>query len=598
MRSAPLWTILAAVGCASGAPERPSETARPVMYEDLVGLALEASGYPPEARAAARDRFEAFAFPWIRDLAGIRFPEKKAKALLARLHGPGGPLKTYDARATSLRDVLEHGRYNCVSASVLYNLAAEKIGVDALGELLPTHARTLVRIPGVSAPLVVETTSPVGFDPSAELSQRILAQVAAGFSPADARVLVPEGGVRVDTRVLVAAMLVNRASLEQEKGDLTMAASLFQQGEALAPDAQMRAVLRDQRAALVSQLAAADALSEDPSRLERSFRTLLGMAEIEPEDEEIRRIVARNLRVVVERSVSALAAAGREDEALERLRELAQIRALKSERPALGAFTFGEVARARSARGQAESALSAMDAALAERLGERETALRATLEHNHWLLLRRALSNAAKAGDEAAVEKLIRRAESAAGRGEGRRAELEQDRRVVLSLLGQKKLEAKDARGAVEILREGVRRFTGDPTLRHNLLVALQRLWVPLVDAGRCEEAEPLWDEASRAEPGSSLPSEGRARCYLIRANQRLDARDFAEAASWLGLAAKERPTMKTVDESLGALLLRWARGTDAACPKIVETARELLGRAPTPAARASAEAALAECRG
>lgn len=594
MQLSRLCLFLGLSACASGPGAAPSA---PIEDEaDHLGLALEASGFSQEEQAAARTRFDELVFPWVRDLAGIRFPEKKAKALLVRLHGPNGPLRRYDARASSLRELLGEGRYNCVSASVLYNLAAERIGVDASAELLPTHARSLVHVPGTPNPVVVETTSSAGFDPPPELQAQILEEVAAEFTAADARSLVPEGGARVSTRVLIAAILVNRASLRQEAGEIEAAAQLFEQGEALAPDDAMRVVLGDQRAALVSQLAAADALSGDLERLGRGFRTLFASSALRPVDPEIRRVVARNFRVVVERRMSQLSGEGEEDEALARLAELSDFELLQPERSALRAFTLGEVARARSTRGESQSALTAMDAALAEPLGTRELALRTTLEHNHWQLLRRALGAAAKAGDVAATEKLLGRAESVVQRGEGRRAELEQDRKVVLSVLGQRKLEMGDARGAAQILREGIRRFTADPTLRHNLLVALQRLWVPLVDQGRCEDAESLWVEAREVDPASPLPKESRARCFLIKANQRIEARDLPAAASWLAQAAAESTGMSAVDENLGSVLVQWARSDASACPEIVESARGILARRPSPTAKARAESALAAC--
>ncbi|NJK90078.1 MAG: hypothetical protein HC923_12295 [Myxococcales bacterium] len=62
----------------------------------------------------------------------------RAKAVLQLAHG--GVLRRYDARATTLEDVMTTGDFNCVSSALLYNLAAEHVGLETRVELLP-HPR-------------------------------------------------------------------------------------------------------------------------------------------------------------------------------------------------------------------------------------------------------------------------------------------------------------------------------------------------------------------------------------------------------------------------------------------------------------------------
>ena len=86
------------------------------------------------------------------------------------------------------------------------------------------------------------------------------------------RSLVPEKGLIVPTLVLAAATYVNRGSLLQEQGDLKRAEAMFARAELLADDATMRGVLRDQRAALLTQLAVDDLLTSDPARVPPAYR--------------------------------------------------------------------------------------------------------------------------------------------------------------------------------------------------------------------------------------------------------------------------------------------------------------------------------------
>ena len=88
-------------------------------------------------------------------LAGT--PRQQVEAIFEFLHRQvlrGG----YDLAYTDLRRVLDDGRFNCVSATVLLNYLAGQFGLDCRGLEMPGHAMTRVRLPdGV---LDVETTCP------------------------------------------------------------------------------------------------------------------------------------------------------------------------------------------------------------------------------------------------------------------------------------------------------------------------------------------------------------------------------------------------------------------------------------------------------
>ena len=67
----------------------------------------------------------------------------------------------YDLAYTDLRRVLDEGRFNCISASVLFNYLAGQFGLDCRGLEMPGHAMSRVMLP--DGPLDIETTCPQWF---------------------------------------------------------------------------------------------------------------------------------------------------------------------------------------------------------------------------------------------------------------------------------------------------------------------------------------------------------------------------------------------------------------------------------------------------
>ena len=67
----------------------------------------------------------------------------------------------YDLAATDLRLVLDEGRFNCVSATVLFNYFAGELGLKCRGLEMPSHAMSRVLLP--QGAIDVETTCPRWF---------------------------------------------------------------------------------------------------------------------------------------------------------------------------------------------------------------------------------------------------------------------------------------------------------------------------------------------------------------------------------------------------------------------------------------------------
>jgi hypothetical protein len=71
-------------------------------------------------------------------------------------------LKDYQLKATTLFDILERKEYNCVSATVLYNLLCDVGGLSTEAFETPTHVYTIFT--NVTQQVMVENTTSMGFN--------------------------------------------------------------------------------------------------------------------------------------------------------------------------------------------------------------------------------------------------------------------------------------------------------------------------------------------------------------------------------------------------------------------------------------------------
>ncbi len=130
----------------------------------LLTAALVASGVSDRDRLAQYEaRFDRWAVELSREgRAGD--PRRQARRILDFLHArilQGG----YRLDATDLREALDEGRFNCTSASVLFNCLAQRLGMAVCGLELPGHAMS--RVVFAQGSLDVETTSPASLKPQA-----------------------------------------------------------------------------------------------------------------------------------------------------------------------------------------------------------------------------------------------------------------------------------------------------------------------------------------------------------------------------------------------------------------------------------------------
>ena len=201
-----------------------------------------------------RRRFAEATASSVKRAAGLTAPRERAATLLAALHPSRTTesplLREYASDATTLVDVIETGRYNCVSATIVFLLLARRSGLDGSAVLLPSHARAVVRIGGMRVP--VEATHAFGFDPGEaelrEIRRRFRVDVNVGPSYSD------ESETEVDLLALLGAIYTNVATYRSLQGDTSMALALARRADAFVAPAE-RVLLHRVRVGLLNETA-------------------------------------------------------------------------------------------------------------------------------------------------------------------------------------------------------------------------------------------------------------------------------------------------------------------------------------------------------
>ncbi|HOM17146.1 MAG TPA: tetratricopeptide repeat protein [Thermoguttaceae bacterium] len=112
----------------------------------LLRAALIAGGTLQEDRLLQYEtKFQAWVGQLQKQNIAAQEPIQRAETIFRFLHQQiltGG----YDLRASDLANTFQTGKYNCVSASLLYHCLLEPFGIEAFGLEMPGHARTRLRI--------------------------------------------------------------------------------------------------------------------------------------------------------------------------------------------------------------------------------------------------------------------------------------------------------------------------------------------------------------------------------------------------------------------------------------------------------------------
>ncbi len=123
--------------------------------------------------------------------------------------------KPYDIDCTELGKVFETGHFNCVSATVLFNVLAEKAGLDVCALEMPGHALSRVKLAGASSGSVlnVETTCPEWFSLQSEAARLDATLSRVAVSPAAVTAAAAQPVSRsADNEAVEAAAALNHVS--------------------------------------------------------------------------------------------------------------------------------------------------------------------------------------------------------------------------------------------------------------------------------------------------------------------------------------------------------------------------------------------------
>ncbi len=490
------------------------------VFSGDLDRALEASGLSGHEKARAAASLQ----PALSAVAKAATVVEAAPgaAVLEALHER--LLSGYDEGASTIADVLEGGRFNCVSATVLYLIAARAAGLEVRAELLPTHARARVREGGRW--VVVETTSPRGYGPDPATIARVAEQVVPVVE--GKRALVPPQGRTGGLEVALAAMYSNRAVAARLRGEDEEAERMLAGAEGLVPDQAMAAALRTQRAAALARIAQPGLDSETEPALIKAQDALLQAVALSAEDGALAATLAHNLRVATERRVAMRLAAG-DIEGAEATSREAQAVLPDRERTGLSVATASRVAVHRFEAGEQEAAVAALEAASRVRLDPSDRALADAVRHN----LRAArLAAAAGAAESGHLTAALAWLPAASGT----------DIEAVAIRAGLVRLESGDLDGALSAFERCLERVPESAPCAHNRRVALERLLVRAMESKDCAAVEAAAAARSRVAPPHPGAAQAALACWLETARARLGAEDPEGAVRALDrVAARDR---------------------------------------------------------
>jgi hypothetical protein len=150
-------------------------------------------------------------------------PVGSARTVFMYLHNEW--LKTYALESTTLADIVRSKEYNCVAATILFNIICEDFGWDVQAFETPTHVYTIFK--RFRDDLLVENTSKMGFDIMNNLKEysNYLAQYYPQIRIGLDRRYYGENsqGRKITNTELLGLLAYNRAYLANKTGDFEAA---------------------------------------------------------------------------------------------------------------------------------------------------------------------------------------------------------------------------------------------------------------------------------------------------------------------------------------------------------------------------------------
>jgi tetratricopeptide (TPR) repeat protein len=489
---------------------------------------------------ALRRRFEATVAPIVARVNGLSTPAERAPALLGALHPARTSqtplLREYALNATTLIDVIETGRYNCVSATIVFTLLATRVGLDAHPVLVPSHARAAVLIGGRQVP--VEATEPYGFDPSEAERRQILRRFRADVDAAPS--YADEQTTDVDYLALLGAVYTNVSTLRSNDGNVAAAAAVARRADLLLAPAD-RAVLSRFRIGLLNEMAVESSQrgrhAEAVTALEEARRLAIQADDVAFVDQSLTvvalawineigdsaddatvlafadRLAAESVARDEVRSYALRLVAYRETQRREwaaAVRDLREAAAL-TRIPASRDHVARELARAELvsvdelASEDAERAWQAYQALSSDGDDAELASARRQVAHRVAVARIQSLTDQRRCEDLEAPLALWREADPSAD-PDGASVTCHTRRGITL-------WDLREVHRATDDFRRAYRLAPRDPLTEQNLLAGLQRLIADRIRAGQCQDARPLIAEGRTVAPTDTWFERAAARC-------------------------------------------------------------------------------------
>jgi tetratricopeptide (TPR) repeat protein len=512
-------------------------------HSDLDAALIVSGARDYSELASLRRRFAEATSSSLKRAARLSTPRERAATLLAALHPTRTTetplLRQYALDATTLLDVIETGRYNCVSATIVFLLLGRTSGLDASAVLLPSHARAVVRIDGGRVP--VEATDALGFDPGEaqlrQIQRRFRVDNDVGPSSSG------EAETDVDFLALLGAIYTNVATYRTRDGDAAAAVSLARRADAFVAPSE-RVVLNQVRVGLLSEMAV------DSSKRGRHAEAVSGFQEarrLVTEKNDTAAYLTESLTAVALAWLHEIAPSAEDAQVLGFSDRFAEEPTVKAE---VRSFSLRLLAHRRAEQAQWEQALADLrEAAILTRIPEYHDRIGRDLAHIELRYVDDLTSRDAERAWQAfqalqrdeddeelsSVRMLVSHRVVVARlrhlADEQRCEELEaplalwrdldasaDPDAVSASCHGNRGLdlwERGELERATDDFRRAYRLAPRDPVTEHNLLVALQRLVADRVRDGRCPDARPLIAEGLSVAPGDALLRPASAACGL-----------------------------------------------------------------------------------
>jgi tetratricopeptide (TPR) repeat protein len=193
-------------------------------HHSLLTAALVASGADDSEASKAQQTYQRLKAAVLQSMSPQDAPRDRAASLLRGLH-QRALREGYNLSATAIHHCLATGRFNCVSATVLFNCLAAEIGLEVHTRGYPNHARSLLIADGQE--IEIETTCADWFRRSPEGTSR----------DSDDLATAAHGEPRSLTDVALVAMIYyNRAVEASRDHDYQSAICLNRLALALDPD--------------------------------------------------------------------------------------------------------------------------------------------------------------------------------------------------------------------------------------------------------------------------------------------------------------------------------------------------------------------------